>query len=46
MQGFSPRNIWRMRAFYLAYTEEVRNLPRIAAEMPWMHNAEKHPGHP
>jgi len=51
IQGFSPRNIWRMRAFYLAYTEEVRilpqpaaefdgeNLPPIAAEMPWMHNA-------
>ena len=51
IQGFSPRNIWRMRAFYLAYTEQVRNLPQpaaefdgenlaqIAAEMPWMHNA-------
>jgi len=39
IQGFSPRNIWRMRAFYLAYTEEVRNLPQITAEMPWMHNA-------
>ncbi len=25
IQGFSPRNIWRMRAFCLAYTEEVRN---------------------
>jgi len=39
IQGFSPRNIWRMRAFYLAYTEEVRILPQAAAEMPWMHNA-------
>ena len=32
MQGFSPRSIWRMRAFYLAYTEEVRNLPQAAAD--------------
>ena len=31
IQGFSPRNIWRMRTFYLAYTEEVRNLPQPAA---------------
>lgn len=23
MTGFSPRNVWRMRAFYLAWTEEV-----------------------
>jgi len=50
MQGFSPRNIWRMRAFYLAYTEDVtnlplalaemdgQNLPRLAAELPWSHN--------
>ena len=51
LKGFSPRNIWRMRAFYLAYTEEVTNLPQpaadfdgkslpqIAAGLPWMHNA-------
>jgi hypothetical protein len=32
IQGFSPRNIWRMRAFYLAYTEEVKILPQPAAE--------------
>jgi len=31
IRGFSPRNIWRMRAFYLAYTEEVGNLPHPAA---------------
>ena len=52
MSGFSPRNVWRMRAFYLAYTEEVRklprpvaeldgeNLPRIVAEIPWGHNSD------
>ncbi len=33
MSGFSPRNVWRMRAFYLAYTEEVRKLPRPVAEL-------------
>jgi predicted nuclease of restriction endonuclease-like (RecB) superfamily len=52
MTGFSPRNVWRMRAFYLAYTEDVRKLPRPVAEMdgkdlpqavaeiPWGHNAD------
>ena len=51
MSGFSPRNVWRMRAFYLAYTEDVRKLQRPVAEMdgeilpqpvaeiPWGHNA-------
>ena len=50
IEGFSPRNIWRMRAFYLAYTKEVAmaqppldgvdgvNLPQVAAEIPWFHN--------
>jgi hypothetical protein len=33
MTGFSPRNVWRMRAFYLAYTQEVRKLPRPVAEL-------------
>jgi predicted nuclease of restriction endonuclease-like (RecB) superfamily len=52
ISGFSPRNVWRMRAFYLAYTEDVRklprpvaeldgeNLPRPVAEIPWGHNAD------
>lgn len=50
LQGFSPRNVWRMRAFYLAYRQEVTilpqaaaelggaKLPQPAAEMPWFHN--------
>lgn len=50
MAGFSPQNIWKMRAFYLAWTAEVRNLsqlareidgehlPSVAAEIPWGHN--------
>jgi predicted nuclease of restriction endonuclease-like (RecB) superfamily len=52
VSGFSPRNVWRMRAFYLAYTADVRklprpvaemdgeNLPRAVAEIPWGHNAD------
>ena len=48
--GFSPSNVWRMRAFYLAYTAGVRNLaqpvreldgttlPAPVAEIPWGHN--------
>lgn len=51
MSGFSPRNVWRMRAFYLAYSDEIRkvpqlvaefsgkNLPQPVAEIPWGHNA-------
>lgn len=50
VKGFSSRNIWRMRAFYLAYTKEVKhlgqtverldgqNLPQAVAEIPWGHN--------
>jgi predicted nuclease of restriction endonuclease-like (RecB) superfamily len=49
-EGFSPRNIWRMRAFYLAYIKDVQNasksgtrsnnqnLPQLVAEIPWGHN--------
>src|SRR5208282_5039847 len=44
MDGFSPRNVWRMRAFYLAWTEESQKhrqpignldskiLPQLVAE--------------
>lgn len=50
IQGFSPRNIWRMRAFYRAYTGDIeslpqpvaeldgKNLPQAVAEIPWGHN--------
>jgi predicted nuclease of restriction endonuclease-like (RecB) superfamily len=50
LKGFSPGNVWRMRAFYLAYAEEVTNLaqpardldgqvlPQAVAELPWGHN--------
>jgi predicted nuclease of restriction endonuclease-like (RecB) superfamily len=50
MTGFSPQNIWYMRAFYLAWTEDIRilqqpagelegqNLPSILTKIPWFHN--------
>jgi predicted nuclease of restriction endonuclease-like (RecB) superfamily len=50
LKGFSPGNVWRMRAFYLAYTKEVtnlaqpardldgQNLPQPVAEIPRFHN--------
>jgi len=37
IKGFSSRNIWRMRAFYLAYPLEPK-LPQLVAEIPWGHN--------
>jgi predicted nuclease of restriction endonuclease-like (RecB) superfamily len=50
MEGFSPRNVWRMRSFYLAWTDESQKhqqpvgnldskiLPQLVAEIPWGHN--------
>jgi len=50
--GFSPGNVWRMRAFYLAYTKGAANLsravtdldginlPRAMTEIPWGQNLE------
>jgi predicted nuclease of restriction endonuclease-like (RecB) superfamily len=34
MEGFSSRNVWRMRSFYLAYEK----LPPMVAEIGWSHN--------
>ncbi|MCC6126882.1 MAG: DUF1016 family protein [Pirellulales bacterium] len=48
--GFSLQNLWYMRAFFLAWTEDVANLqqpvgeidgqnpPQVVAEIPWGHN--------
>lgn len=48
--GFSPQNVWYMRAFYLAWTEEAtilqrpvgeldgENLSQAVREIPWGHN--------
>lgn len=38
LAGFSPRNIWRMRAFYVAWSAQQRRLPQAVAELPWGHN--------
>lgn len=50
VKGFSARNIWRIRAFYLAYTQDIQGtldiatdvdapiLPQAVAEIPWGHN--------
>ena len=50
IKGFSPQNMWYMRAFYLAWTKEVVNLqqpvgdldgkslPQAVGEIPWGHN--------
>lgn len=52
IEGFSRQNIWKMRGFYLAYTEGVSNLsrpvrdldgtnlPRPVREIPWGQNIE------
>ncbi len=37
IKGFSSRNIWRMRAFYLEY-QDPAILPQSVAEIPWGHN--------
>lgn len=38
MKGFSSRNIWRMRQFYLTYAEKGAILPQVVAQIPWGHN--------
>ena len=37
MQGFSARNLWRMRNFYLEYKDNTI-LPPLVAEIGWSHN--------
>jgi predicted nuclease of restriction endonuclease-like (RecB) superfamily len=46
IQGFSPRNIWRMRKFFLAWSGgsqesngALQKLPQAVAEIPWGHNS-------
>ena len=38
VSGFSRTNIYRMRAFYLAYREQGENVPQAAGQIPWFHN--------
>lgn len=35
--GFSPRNLWQMRRFYLEYRKNVK-LQQLVAEIPWGQN--------
>ena len=37
IQGFSTRNLWRMRTFYLEYKDSSK-LPPLVAEIGWSHN--------
>lgn len=37
VKGFSARNLWDMRRFYLTYKDH-QNLRQAAAEIPWGHN--------
>ncbi|ELS00222.1 YhcG family protein [Gloeocapsa sp. PCC 73106] len=43
VKGFSARNLWRMKAFYEAYSNDTTQakelkLPQAVAEIPWGHN--------
>jgi predicted nuclease of restriction endonuclease-like (RecB) superfamily len=37
MQGFSSRNIWYMRTFFMVYSKDVKLQPMVA-EIGWAHN--------
>jgi predicted nuclease of restriction endonuclease-like (RecB) superfamily len=37
IKGFSSRNVWRMREFFIAYADEPK-LPPLVAEIGWTHN--------
>ena len=38
LKGFSRRNLYRMRAFYLAYRNQPEFVPQVVAQIPWGHN--------
>lgn len=38
VSGFSRTNLYRMRAFYLAYREQGENVPQAVGQIPWGHN--------
>ena len=37
LNGFSERNLWRMKAFYEEY-KEFSIVPQPVAQLPWSHN--------
>jgi predicted nuclease of restriction endonuclease-like (RecB) superfamily len=38
LEGFSRRNLYRMRSFYLAYRHQGKLVPQLVAQIPWGHN--------
>lgn len=38
VNGFSARNLWRMRTLYEQYKNSALILPPLVAEIPWTHN--------
>lgn len=38
LEGFSRRNLYRMRKFYLAYRDLGDSVPQLVAQIPWGHN--------
>ncbi|HEX8465544.1 MAG TPA: PDDEXK nuclease domain-containing protein [Abditibacterium sp.] len=38
VEGYSKRNLYRMRAFYLAYKDDREFVPQLVAQIPWGHN--------
>jgi predicted nuclease of restriction endonuclease-like (RecB) superfamily len=38
LEGFSRRNLYRMRSLYLAYREQGENVPQLVAQIPWGQN--------
>jgi predicted nuclease of restriction endonuclease-like (RecB) superfamily len=38
LEGFSRRNLYRMRLLYLTYRSQGENVPQLVAQIPWGHN--------
>ncbi len=38
IKGFSKRNIYAMRQWYLLYSQRFKILPQVVAQIPWGHN--------
>lgn len=38
LEGFSRRNLYRMRSLYVAYREQGEDVPQLVAQIPWGHN--------
>lgn len=38
LEGFSRRNLYRMRTLYLTYRHQGETVPQLVAQIPWGHN--------